>query len=339
VIVKSDFPLKEYNTFGIAARAKHFVSIATSEELVQFLTESELRQELKLVLGGGSNMLLTQDVDGTVLHINISGKRFVEETETHAIVEAGAGENWHEVVLWALDHDLGGIENLSLIPGNIGTAPVQNIGAYGVELKDTFHSLQAVSIADGRVRSFSLDECQFGYRDSVFKNAAKGNYIITSVQLKLNKPPFRISTHYGAIQAELEKTGITNPSIVDVSKAVIAIRQSKLPDPKVLGNSGSFFKNPILTSELANSLKKNYPELPVYDAAEGFKKVAAGWLIEKAGLKGYRDGDAGVHAKQALVLVNYGSATGSEILALSKYVIATVKTQFGITLEAEVNII
>ena len=339
MIVKSDFPLKEYNTFGIAVRAKHFVSVATTEELVHFLTESELRNELKLVLGGGSNMLLTQDVDGTVLHINITGKRVIEETATYAIVEAGAGENWHEVVLWALDQNLGGIENLSLIPGNIGTAPVQNIGAYGVELKDTFHSLKAVSIADGNTRTFNLNECQFGYRDSVFKNEAKGKYIITSVQLKLNKPPFTVSTHYGAIQSELEKMGITNPSLVDVSNAVIAIRQSKLPDPKVLGNSGSFFKNPILPAEVAESLKDIHPELPVYDAAPSFKKVAAGWLIEKAGLKGYRSGDAGVHAKQALVLVNYGSATGSEILALSKHVIDTVKEQFGVTLEAEVNII
>ena len=339
MIVKSDFPLKEYNTFGIAVRAKHFVSVATTEELVHFLTESELRNELKLVLGGGSNMLLTQDVDGTVLHINITGKRVIEETDTYAIVEAGAGENWHEVVLWALDQNLGGIENLSLIPGNIGTAPVQNIGAYGVELKDTFHSLEAVSIADGNTRTFNLNECQFGYRDSVFNNEAKGKYIITSVQLKLNKPPFTVSTHYGAIQAELEKLGITNPSLVDVSNAVIAIRQSKLPDPKVLGNSGSFFKNPILPAEVAESLKDIHPELPVYDAAPSFKKVAAGWLIEKAGLKGYRSGDAGVHAKQALVLVNYGSATGSEILALSKHVIDTVKEQFGVTFEAEVNII
>ena len=339
MIVKSDFPLKEYNTFGIAVRAKHFVSVATTEELVHFLTESELRNELKLVLGGGSNMLLTQDVDGTVLHINITGKRVIEETDTYAIVEAGAGENWHEVVLWALDQNLGGIENLSLIPGNIGTAPVQNIGAYGVELKDTFHSLKAVSIADGNTRTFNLNECQFGYRDSVFKNEAKGKYIITSVQLKLNKPPFTVSTHYGAIQSELEKMGITNPSLVDVSNAVIAIRQSKLPDPKVLGNSGSFFKNPILPAEVAESLKDIHPELPVYDAAPSFKKVAAGWLIEKAGLKGYRSGDAGVHAKQALVLVNYGSATGSEILALSKHVIDTVREQFGVTLEAEVNII
>ena len=339
MIVKSDFPLKEYNTFGIAVRAKHFVSVATTEELVHFLTESELQNELKLVLGGGSNMLLTQDVDGTVLHINITGKRVIEETDTYAIVEAGAGENWHEVVLWALDQNLGGIENLSLIPGNIGTAPVQNIGAYGAELKDTFHSLKAVSIADGNTRTFNLNECQFGYRDSAFKNEAKGKYIITSVQLKLNKPPFTVSTHYGAIQSELEKMGITNPSLVDVSNAVIAIRQSKLPDPKVLGNSGSFFKNPILPAEVAESLKDIHPELPVYDAAPSFKKVAAGWLIEKAGLKGYRSGDAGVHVKQALVLVNYGSATGSEILALSKHVIDTVKEQFGVTLEAEVNII
>lgn len=339
MIVKTDFKLKALNTFGIAVSAKHYVSVATTQELISFLTESELRHNLKLVLGGGSNMLLTQDVNGTVLHINIRGKKVVAETKTHTIIEAGAGENWHEVVLWALLQNLGGIENLSLIPGNIGTAPVQNIGAYGVELKDTFYSLDAVAIATGNKRTFTLGECQFGYRDSIFKNDAKGKYIITAVRLQLKKPPFTVSTQYGAIQAELEKMGITKPSLADVSQAVIAIRQSKLPDPKVLGNSGSFFKNPIIPEAVAASLKEKNPELPVYDASPGFKKVAAGWLIERAGLKGYRAGDAGVHTKQALVLVNYGTATGSEILALAQHVIDVVKAIFGITLEAEVNII
>lgn len=336
--IKQNYSLKNHNTFGINAIAEHFVSIETTEELADFLTKSSLRDDVKLVLGGGSNMLLTQDIKGTILHIDIRGKRIIEETETHTLIEAGAGENWHGVVLWALENNLGGIENLSLIPGNIGTAPVQNIGAYGVELKDTFHSLDAISVSDGSVRSFSLNDCAFGYRDSIFKGQEKGKFIITHVRLWLKKPPHNVSTHYGAIQTELSQMGVIQPTIRDISKAVIAIRQSKLPDPKELGNSGSFFKNPIVPDSQAQKLKETYPELPTYDASSGFKKVAAGWLIEKAGLKGYRAGDAGVHAKQALVLVNYGSATGAEILALAHYVIDTVSARFGIILEAEVNI-
>lgn len=339
MIVKHDFSLKKYNTFGIAALAETFVAVQSEEELVDFILHSAHRKNLQLVLGGGSNMLLTQNVAGTVLHINIKGKKVVEETTDYVIIAAGAGENWHEIVLWALAQNLGGIENLSLIPGNIGTAPVQNIGAYGVELKDTFYSLDAINLHTGQAKTFSRADCQFGYRESIFKQAEKGNFIITNVRLKLAKPPHTLATHYGAIGEQLLAHGVKNPTIQDVSQAVIAIRQSKLPDPKEIGNSGSFFKNPIVAIAFADELKTLHPDLPVYPLTQNTAKLAAGWLIEKAGWKGYRRGDAGVHAKQALVLVNYGNATGPEIYALSLEIIADVQAKFGVLLEAEVNLI
>ena len=337
--IEQNFSLKTYNTFGIDAKAKSLVAVTTEAELIDFLKHNPLKNELALVLGGGSNMLLTKDIDGTVLHVAISGKQIIEETESSALVEAGAGENWHQLVLWAIENNLAGIENLSLIPGNIGTAPVQNIGAYGVELKDTFYSLDAIEISTGKKHTFTLEACKFGYRESIFKSELKGKFIITRVRLKLFKPPHSLSTHYGAIKEELTNKEVVNPSIKDVSNAVIAIRQSKLPDPKELGNSGSFFKNPIVREEIANSLKNSYPELPIYDANSGNKKLAAGWLIDQCGLKGYRTGDAGVHKKQALVLVNYGNATGADILALAQFVITHVYEKFGVKLEPEVNII
>lgn len=339
MIIAHNFSLKDYNTFGLDVSAKTFVSIDNEAALQSFLWHSPHRHDLALLLGGGSNMLLTRPVEGTVLHVAITGKQILEENDDYAIIEAGAGENWHALVLWAIEHALGGIENLSLIPGNIGTAPIQNIGAYGVELKDTFHSLDAIDIKTAQKRTFSLQECNFGYRESVFKTALKNRYIITKVRLKLKKPPHRLSVNYGAITAELDKRNISSPTIKDISDAVIAIRQSKLPDPKVLGNSGSFFKNPVVTNERAEALKRENPTLPEYDAGAGLKKIAAGWLIEQCGLKGYRQGDAGVHALQALVLVNYGSATGNDILTLANYVITSVYNKFGITLEPEVNII
>jgi len=339
VITRINYSLKTYNTFGIDAIAKHFVSIENEKELVEFICNSPLRANLNLVLGGGSNMLLTKDIDGTVLHINLKGKQIISEDDKHAIVEVFAGENWHEFVLWAIAHGLGGVENLSLIPGNTGTAPVQNIGAYGVEIKDVIVQVEAVHLTAGTKKIFSNNDCQFGYRESIFKNGEKGNYIITKVLLKLTKEPHQLSTHYGAIKEELTHQGIENPTIKDVSNAVIAIRQSKLPDPKIIGNSGSFFKNPILPAKQVEALKLSFPELPVYPAQEGFNKVAAGWLIEQAGWKGYRRGDAGIHAKQALVLVNYGKATGEELISLAHDVIASVKQKFGLELSPEVNII
>lgn len=337
--IEHNFSLKKHNTFGLDVKAETFVSVRNTSELEEFLLSSPYKSSLKLVLGGGSNMLLTSDLSGTILHIDIKGKEIQEKNNTHAIIAAGAGENWHQLVLWAINQDLGGIENLSLIPGNIGTAPVQNIGAYGVELKDIFHSLDAIEIETGKQKSFTLEECKFGYRDSVFKGALKGKFIITTVRLKLKKAPHNLSTHYGAIQAELERQGVVKPTIKSVSDAVIAIRQSKLPDPKELGNSGSFFKNPVVTLATASELKNKFPEMPIYDSDNGQKKLAAGWLIEQAGLKGFRKGDAGVHKNQALVLVNYGKATGQEILEMAHLVIDTVFKKFGITLEPEVNII
>ena len=339
MILEHDFSLKEYNTFGIQAKAKNFISVESESELIDFIQRSPLHEDLKLVLSGGSNMLLTKDIDGTVIHVNLKGKRIISEDQSYAIIEAAAGENWHELVLWAIAHNLGGIENLSLIPGNIGTAPVQNIGAYGVEIKDVLTELDAINLSSGSKTSFTNADCNFGYRDSIFKNQVRGQYIITKVRLKLTKSPHKLSTQYGAIKSELEKQEITSPTIKDISNAVIAIRQSKLPDPKLIGNSGSFFKNPIIEETLASQLHNTFPEMPIYPASMGYKKVAAGWLIEHAGWKGYRKGDAGVHAKQALVLVNYGKATGQEILQLAKDIIESVHEKFGIELSPEVNVI
>jgi len=334
-----NYSLKALNTFGIDVATRHYVRVDSEFELIDFIKNSHVRKNLKLVLGGGSNMLLTKDIDGAVLHVNIKGLQIISQDGTTATIEAGAGENWHQVVLWALENQLGGIENLSLIPGNIGTAPVQNIGAYGVEIKDTFHSLDAVHIITGEKRTFNLTDCAFGYRDSIFKNTEKGQYIISKVRLKLNKPPHSISSHYGDIENQLAAKRIDEPTIHDISRAVIAIRQSKLPDPAKIGNSGSFFKNPVVDADLGHALKQKYPGLPLYPAGEGKVKIAAGWLIDSAGWKGFRKGDAGVHSMQALVLVNYGQASGKQILELAHKIIADVKNNFGVELEAEVNVV
>ncbi len=250
-----------------------------------------------------------------------------------------AGENWHEFVLYCLKNDFGGLENLSLIPGNVGTAPIQNIGAYGVEIKDSFESCTAIDLQTLELKSFSREECRFEYRDSIFKNEAKGRYIITSVSFRLSKENHKLNTSYGSIDLYLEEKGVKNPTISDVSKAVIDIRQSKLPNPKELGNSGSFFKNPVVPKQKLEELKEQFPEIPFYVVDEKLVKVPAGWLIDRAGLKGYREGDAGVHTKQALVLVNYGDATGQEILALSRKIQNKIQDMFGIEIIPEVNVI
>ncbi|WP_224489793.1 UDP-N-acetylmuramate dehydrogenase [Robertkochia flava] len=327
--------LKPYNTFGIDVRASQFVSVTTADELRKALLADIPR---KFILGGGSNMLLTRNIEALVIHIGLKGIEITEKNDQYALVKVGAGENWHQFVQWAIAHDLGGVENLSLIPGNTGTAPVQNIGAYGVELKDVFHSCEAMEISTGHLKTFYLEDCAFGYRDSVFKRHLKDQYVITSVTFELTTTHHLLHTGYGAISSELEKAGIAKPGIREISKAVIAIRESKLPDPAKLGNSGSFFKNPVIGESRFRQLQADYPEMPHYPAGTGLIKVPAGWLIEQCGLKGYRKGDAGVHKNQALVLVNYGNATGAELYDLSCYIQDQVRNKFGITIEAEVNI-
>jgi UDP-N-acetylmuramate dehydrogenase len=327
--------LKNYNTFGIDAKAKEFIAVNTIDSLIEVVGSNK---DL-FILGGGSNMLLTQDIQKLVVHVNLKGKAIIDENEDFVIVKAQAGENWHEFVLWCIDQGFGGIENLSLIPGNVGTTPIQNIGAYGVEIKDTLFSCEALNRKTLQIESFTNAQCQFDYRESVFKNELKEQYIITSVLFQLTKKNHAVSTTYGAIETELSKQNIQNPTLKDVSNAVIAIRQSKLPDPKQLGNSGSFFKNPIISKEAYEKAKALHPDMPHYVVSENSVKVPAGWLIEQAGFKGKRFGDAGVHKNQALVLVNYGNATGAELVALSRTIQQTILDQFGIAIEAEVNII
>ena len=333
----SNFSLKNYNTFGIEAKAKQFIAVHSLDELKTVLVENPT--EKKFILGGGSNMLLTQDINALVIHIDLKGKKIIDENDDFVWVESQAGENWHEFVLWTIDQNFGGLENMSLIPGNVGTTPVQNIGAYGAEIKDHFISCQAISIANQELRTFQNEECRFGYRESIFKNEVKDQYIITSVVFKLTKRNHKINTSYGDILGELEKNDVQNPSLKDVSNAVIAIRQSKLPDPKKLGNSGSFFKNPIVPKSDFEKIHQRFPEMKYFEVSATEVKVPAGWLIEQAGFKGKRFGDAGVHKNQALVLVNYGNATGQEILAVSKDIQETVFNTFGIHIEAEVNVI
>ncbi|WP_324720582.1 UDP-N-acetylmuramate dehydrogenase [Salinimicrobium sp. HB62] len=334
--ILSNISLKPYNTFGIDVKARKFVEVTSVEELRETL-KNIYASEL-FILGGGSNMLLTKDVEKTVVHINLKGREIVKETEDEAIVKAMAGENWHEFVCYCINNDFGGLENLSLIPGNVGTAPIQNIGAYGVEIKDSFKSCTAMDLQTLELVTFSREDCKFGYRDSIFKNEAKGRYIITSVNFRLKKKDHQLNTSYGSIDQYLEEKGIKDPTIGDISEAVINIRESKLPNPKELGNSGSFFKNPVVSKEKLEELKEKFSEIPFYVVDEDLVKIPAGWLIEQAGLKGHREGDAGVHKKQALVLVNYGNATGKEILALSEKIQKKVGEMFGVEIQPEVNI-
>ena len=335
--ILENISLKGYNTFGIEAKAQSFIEITS---LLQLQKALELTAyPTYFILGGGSNLLLTKDIDALVLHIALKGISVVEESENEVVLKAMAGENWHELVLWTLENDYGGLENLSLIPGNVGTAPIQNIGAYGVELKDLFVSCEAMHIASRELVEFDYEACKFGYRDSVFKNAIKGQYIITSVKLRLTKKDHNLSTAYGAIEQELQRQNIVYPTIQDISKAVIAIREQKLPDPKEIGNSGSFFKNPVVGQKTFEKLQKKFPDLPHYQVDKDTIKIPAGWLIEQCGYKGKRIGDAAVHEKQALVLVNHGMATGDEILSLAQEIQKVVKKKFKIKLTPEVNII
>lgn len=335
--IQQNTSLKPYNTFGIDAKAKHFVSVKSVEDLKDVLKLKDYQN--KFILGGGSNMLLTKDIDSLVVHINLKGIEIAEENEDIVLVTANAGEIWHELVLWSMARDYGGLENLSLIPGNVGSAPIQNIGAYGVELKDVFVSCEAIEVETLKIRSFNFEECHFGYRESIFKQDVKGEYIITSVTFRLTKKNHSLHTQYGAISSELQNMNIQQPTIQDISKAVIAIRQSKLPDPKKIGNSGSFFKNPIISNEHLENLKLNFPEIPCYIVSDTEVKVPAGWLIEKAGFKGKTLGEYGVHKHQALVLVNYGNAKGGDIYKLALLIQKTIDRIFNIKIDTEVNII
>ena len=334
--ISHNISLKKYNTFGIDVVAKDFVTATSINELQKIL---KLKPKDLFVLGGGSNMLLTKDInDFLVVHLNIKGKEIIDENPDFVFIKANAGENWHNFILWCIEKNYGGLENMSLIPGNIGTSPIQNIGAYGKELKDNFINCEAIEIETGIIKTFSKNDCEFNYRNSIFKNKLKGKYIITSVTFKLTKKNHILNTGYGVIEKELENKKILSPTIKDISNAVIAIRKSKLPDPKKLGNSGSFFKNPVINQQEFETFIAKFPEAPNYRVSDNEIKIPAGWLIEQAGYKGKKYGDAGVHEKQALVLVNHGNATGKEIWDLAMMIKITVKDMFGISITPEVNV-
>jgi UDP-N-acetylmuramate dehydrogenase len=337
--IQGNVSLKPYNTFGIDANAKYFSAFSNVGELKELLNNSKLQTpNPKLILGGGSNILLTKNFDGLVLKNEIKGIEVLKEDEEHIYVKAGAGENWHRFVMHCVKSNYAGVENLSLIPGNVGASPMQNIGAYGVEIKDVFYGLEAFHLHDKTTVNFSLNDCAFGYRESAFKNKYKGQFVITSVVYRLNKVP-KFTTSYGAIQHELEKMGVKELSIAAISQAVINIRSSKLPDPKEIGNAGSFFKNPQILKHELHELERIHTNVPSFSVDADHVKIPAGWLIEQCGWKGYRKGDAGCYPKQALVLVNYGNASGSEIFTLSEEILQSVKNKFSIELEREVNIV
>ncbi|MDO8366549.1 MAG: UDP-N-acetylmuramate dehydrogenase [Saprospiraceae bacterium] len=334
--ILENISLLPYNTFGIDIKAEHFAEISNLEDL-----RAGLRTGIRPVflLGGGSNVLFTQDVHGLVLKNNLRGIKVVREFKNKVWVEVGAGEVWHEFVLWAVEHNFGGVENMSLIPGTVGASPIQNIGAYGVELKDVFVQLEAVNLSNGKLKTFRHSACRFGYRDSVFKREEKGKWCITSVVFSLTKSPHRLNTSYGDISKTLEINGINTPGIADISRAVVQIRSSKLPDPAKIGNCGSFFKNPETDRNVLDRILKNHPLVPHYPLADGRVKIPAGWLIEQCGWKGKRVGNTGCYERQALVLVNHGGATGEEVKSLAYAIIESVEKQFGIRLEPEVNMV
>lgn len=336
-MIQTNVDISSFTTFGLPARVKQFATFSSVDELKQLLQQKPENTPLML-LGGGSNVLFTQDFDGLLLKNEIMGFEIVEKSGDDVLVKAGAGENWHSFVIRTINLNLGGLENLSLIPGSVGASPMQNIGAYGREIKDVFHSLEAYHLPTGEIHTFNNQQCGFGYRESVFKRQFKNQYVIVSVTYQLTKK-HQLNTSYGAINEQLQAMGIENPTIKDVSNAVIAIRSSKLPNPKEIGNAGSFFKNPVIEKQLYNQLVANYPDMPNYPVDELHVKVPAGWLIENAGWKGKTYDNYGVHKNQALVLVNYGGATGKQLYELSEAIIADIQTKFNIELEREVNII
>lgn len=338
MILQENFSLKKLNTFGIDVKARYYLEVDQESDIREVFTGSRFGSLPLLILGGGSNILFTRDFPGLVVRITTKGKQLIHQDDDHVIIEAQAGEDWDQLVQWAVENNWGGLENLSLIPGQAGTSPIQNIGAYGVELKDVFHSLTAMDKASGLLQHFTAADCAFGYRDSIFKNKAPHRYIILSVRLKLSLPPHRLNTSYGAIGRELQAMGCNQPGLAQVRQAVCNIRNSKLPDPKILGNAGSFFKNPVVDHDLFELLKGSFPDMVAFPSNNGVK-LAAGWLIEQAGWKGYRQQDAGVHQNQALVLVNYGSATGVQIMELAKKIQDSVLEKFAVKLEPEVNVL
>lgn len=334
--IRENVSLKNFNTFGIEANARYFVEIAQEDELTELFLDSKWLHMQRLVLGGGSNMLFTKDFEGLVIRMNIRGiEHRINQEEVY--VEAGAGENWNDLVNYCVNHNFAGMENLSLIPGSVGASPVQNIGAYGVELKDVFDSCRAFEIATQQKKTFIKEACGFGYRESVFKGELKNQFIITSVKFKLSLRP-KVNTTYGAITEELKKRGISDPTIADVSKVVSHIRVAKLPDPATIGNAGSFFKNPVIGLAEFIKLKEAFPNIVSFPAGENQVKLAAGWLIEQCGWKGKVVGQTGTYKNQALVLVNHGHASGAEVFALSSQIIDSVYKKFGVVLYREVNI-
>ena len=335
-MIQKNVNLKPYNTFGLSANASSFAAFKSIEELDQLLKND--RKQAILILGGGSNLLLTQDVDSLVLRNELKGITVLSESESHVTIKSMAGEVWHDLVLFCISKNYGGIENMSLIPGSVGAAPMQNIGAYGAEIKDVFQELEAYEIASGKIHTFKNSDCEFGYRESVFKRKLKGQFIIVSVTLVLSKAP-KVNTSYGDIEQRLRDLNIANPGIKEVSDAVIHIRQTKLPDPAKIGNSGSFFKNPVIPKKQFESLKVKFPSIASYPIDENHVKLAAGWLIDQAGWKGKTIGNYGVHKNQALVLVNYGGANGQDIYQLSEDILNSVKDIYGVELEREVNVI
>lgn len=332
-----DKDLTSFNTFGVKARAKYFIEINTEAELLELFKRPEFTSFSRLFLGGGSNILFTRDFDGIVVLNKLKGIEIVEDLESALLVRAASGEIWHDLVLFAVERGLWGIENLSFIPGTVGGAPMQNIGAYGSELQDSLVAVEAFDIVNGDRKIWSANECELGYRDSIFKNRAKGKYFITAITLRLSKIPTP-NTEYRALKEYLEKNNITDRSLKTVSNAVTAIRQSKLPDPKILGNVGSFFKNVFVDEEVFRELRQIYPDIPNFREGDEIK-IPAGWLIEACGWKGKKVGNVGMHDKQALVLVNYGGATGTEIKSFADMVIASVRDKFGLTLVPEVNFV
>jgi len=333
--ISSNFSLKDYNTFNINVKSEKFISINSEDQLIDFLSQHKEEENI-FFLGGGSNVLFSKDYNGTIIHISIKGKKIIEEFDDKIIIEVSSGEDWHEFVEWSIENNYGGIENLSLIPGNVGAAPIQNIGAYGVELKDVFDSCRVLSIDSNEIKIFNKDECDFNYRSSVFKSEKKNKYVILSIRLKLTKEPHSYNLSYESLRERFNDKDI---NLSNISREIIKIRESKLPDPKKIGNCGSFFKNPFIDSEKLDILLEKYPKLPYHKGENGLYKIPAAWLIEKMGFKKKSLGDAGVYINQPLVIVNNGNATGSDILNFANSIKKSVKENFNIDLEEEVNIL